>query len=722
MEEASKKIPLDAKLLADAVIELNISKRSVGLYPRDHPIIKESLTRAFEFLNDLFEVSREITLGIAKDTLLVGDFVLDANNPVFKEFATSLHRKGIAAVTFRSGLSMEELLGFHELLVSRDSAVGQALSEKAAEKGLRTIKILPLDLSRFSFVEDRLREKDSDGALWESYVSGLIDGRLADSDAEGVVLNILPEHMARFMNERMAENAQEVTYDRVITSYLKKRTHSGINTGLFSKFLSLIENLSPELKQQFLKRAFSRPHVEAGDTEHLLRELTSYDIDRLKTMFDENSSLIPESLGNLLDKLQHAKAGESFFDRLSGNRGVIDDIVIDETILGLFKNDQFKKFVNEDYRKELQRVSRGAEALTRGMEEELEREHRDETVDRKFSEIVLELLEADYVGREDYLSLLTRISMMTDHFLETGRFYEISEIYNTVYSHTLTGKFKDEALGMLSYFFHSKEFLAKFIEALKIWGKADREGALRLARVEKHHLISPLLDAVAEEPVASVRKLLLLVLRSFGSDILPEVTRRLDDERWYVVRNMLYLIRETGGLKYVGHIRRLARHPNRQICLEAVKTLVNFKTTDSLSYIKLYLQSDDPVVRDQMINLAGTYRYNDAVPHLLGILEKRGVFGSKSYDKLSIVRALGKIGDPRALRNLSDLYHSKAIVFRTALDELKVEIFRSLENYPRDAATHLLEAGLRSKNDEIRTISERLLGKGDAGHAPGNGL
>jgi hypothetical protein len=48
-EEKQKKIPVDTKLLSDAVIELNISRRSVGLYPREHPIVKESIERAFEF-------------------------------------------------------------------------------------------------------------------------------------------------------------------------------------------------------------------------------------------------------------------------------------------------------------------------------------------------------------------------------------------------------------------------------------------------------------------------------------------------------------------------------------------------------------------------------------------------------------------------------------------------------------------------------------------------
>lgn len=710
-EEKAEKMPLDAKLLADAIIELNISRRSVGLYPGGHPIVKESLRRAFSCFENLFELSHNITLGIAKNTLVVGDFLLDARNPVFKEFAASLHLKGIAAVTFYSGLTIEELQGFHELLVAKDSLSGHAILERAESKGIRSIKLIPLDISKLSFAEDRMREEGSDCALWESYVSGLIDGNLADSDADGIVLSVRPEDIASFLNVRMSGDVNETAYDRVITSYLKKKDHAGVRAESFSKFLSLIDNLSPELKQQFIKRTFSQSVVETGEAESLLREITSYDMERFEAMFRQNSLLIPESLSNLLDRLRHTRVGEGFFDRVSASRAAIDDIEIDETMMRLFQDDQFNNYVSKDYQEELQLMMRSAGINPVGLTEEIEKHYREELVDKTFSGIVLELLETDFIEREDYQCLLTKILTLTRQFLVAGRFLEISEIYNTIHLHSRTGKFKDEASGILADFFHSEDFLSELIEALKLWGRVEREGSLKLAKMNQSRLMGRLLDALSEETDSSVRKFLLQILSSFGDEVFPEAIRRLNDPRWYVVRNMMYLIREAGGIKYVNHVRRLARDKNEKICFEAVKTLMHFKASDSLSYIKFHLNGDDPELRSHIIRLTGTYRFEGAVPYLLQLLEEKDIFRSKSDDKVSIIRALSKIGDPRALSVLTKIYHSRAMLFKSDLDELRVEIFRSLENYPRDSVTHLLEIGLRSKNDEIRTISERLLGK-----------
>ena len=71
------KIPLDARLLSYAIIELNISRRNVAIYPRDHPSVESSLSNAFKFLNRLFEIRSHITLAVAKDTIIIDKYHLD---------------------------------------------------------------------------------------------------------------------------------------------------------------------------------------------------------------------------------------------------------------------------------------------------------------------------------------------------------------------------------------------------------------------------------------------------------------------------------------------------------------------------------------------------------------------------------------------------------------------------------------------------------------------
>jgi len=711
-EEQIEKIPIDAKLLTDAVIELNISRRSVGLYPPEHPIIRQSIQRAFGFLNRLFEIRSSITLGISKDFLIIDDFILDTKNPVFREFAFSQYKKGIIAITFSSGLEIEELVGFHELLVTGDEVIGPAVLSVADEKKLRHIKLVPIDLSKLKFKEGGESQEEGSIDFWGNYITALLEGKLAGSDAEGVALHIPPAEVAWYLNDKPPEELGEATYDRVITTYLKRKDHVGVKSELFSRFISMVEGLSPEIKQQLLRRAFNNPSLDVGDIDSLVSGLSADDMGKLAAIFRENASLIPESLRNVLDKLNTSKSAGGIFDLMATDHVLVDDIEIDENIVSLFRDDHFRKFVADDYKEDLTRMRRGSRSKPFRPPEGIEAECKKNVTDKKYSDLLMEMLEADITSKEDYLILLTKMSEMVDDFMETGRYTEITEIYNTLYSHSLAGRYQEEASSMLNFYFRAEPFIEKFIQSLKVWGRHNREGVQRLVNVQKRHMIDPLFEALKSSADASLRRFLIKVLADLGSDVARSAVSRLKDENWYVVRNMIYLIREAGSIKDVGHVRQFTRHPNKKISLEAVRTLVKFRTQDALSYMKLYLHGDDPWMREQAVRMAGMYRCETLVPHLLELLEIRKLLDGQEGFKILIVRALGEIGDPRALRSLENIVRAKSFLHRG--ETLKTEIFRSLRSYPAGSAVSLLELGLGSNNEEIRAISEELIrGKAD---------
>jgi len=709
-ESRQVKLPIDARLLSEAVIELNILRRSVGLYPPDHPILKESINRAFDLLKKLFELRSSITLGVAKDTLVIDEYTLDRENPVFKEFALSLHSKGIAAVTFHSGLNVEELVSLHELITMREGPVGTALLEIAEKKGLSNIRLNPVDLSMFGFVEGRVKPGAPEGKIWEDYIHGLLEGRLGDRDSEDLVISIPLEQVAFIVNNEMSENAPEETYDSVISTYLRRKSRRGLNKDIFDRFLSFVDNLRPELKTRFLNRALSQPHSDSADIERMFAETNEEDLKRFIDAFEKSSLTIPESLKNLVDKLKNTRAeGKTAFDVTHKGKAFVDDIEIDENIINLLEEDHFRNFVNEQYKRELELMLKGVESEKSQLTEKVQQGNSERLIDRTFSDVILELLESDLPNSDDYLRFLTKLSELVNAFLETGRFQELCDVYNTIYSQALSGRFKIEASSMVEYFFRSEEFIRNLIESIKLWGRYDQDGVIRLARVLKFYLLSPLIDVFSEETDVNMRKFYLSLLSNMGSDVSREAVRRLNDERWYVIRNMISLIRESGGKNYVKLIRPFAKSKNQIICIEAVRTLLHFGDRDGTSYLKIYLISDDPELREQAANISGIYRVKEAVPYLIEILEKKDLFGSEIYYKIPAIRALAKIGDHRAVEPLISLYKSKGFLYRSKWNELKLEIFKSLKNYPAYAAKPLIELGMKSRNEEIRSISKRLL-------------
>ena len=233
--------------------------------------------------------------------------------------------------------------------------------------------------------------------------------------------------------------------------------------------------------------------------------------------------------------------------------------------------------------------------------------------------------------------------------------------------------------------------------------------------------MNPLLDALSIENESSMRNHLLSVIVTFGTDVIPEALKRLKDERWYVVRNMIYLLRICGGKRYqsqyLDHIKKLAKDNNIRICIEAVRTLLECGIYYGPSFLNRCLRSKNLELQQKAIMLSRTYKVKEAVPYLIELLQKKDLLGTQSYYKIAAVSALAEIGDPKAIEPLIKIYKSRSLFYKGVLDELKEAIFKTIQSYPRTAIRPLLELGRNSRNNGIRSICEELLG---GTSAPGN--
>jgi hypothetical protein len=77
-------------------------------------------------------------------------------------------------------------------------------------------------------------------------------------------------------------------------------------------------------------------------------------------------------------------------------------------------------------------------------------------------------------------------------------------------------------------------------------------------------------------------------------------------------------------------------------------------------------------------------------------------------NKIPVVRALGDIGDPRALDAFRLIISSNSILFRKILEQLKEEVYKTLSKFSYESVKDLVEAGLKSRNAFIREESLRL--------------
>lgn len=720
MVEKRDETSLDTRLLSDAIIELNISRRNVSIYPREHPAVKQSLSKAYDYLQKLLELRNKINLGIAKDTIVVDEYYLDKKNPVFREFALHLNRLNIAYVTFLSGLTMDELFFFHKILSENPSELNEEIiNERLKEEGVRHIKVGFIDYSAFVIREPSDEDKDgsvTDRGLWERYVYGLMTGTIRTGDISDRIGHLPPDRLAEIVNRIKSEDIDEESYDRVITSYMRRASERALSGKDIQRLMDFIDNLRPELKRQFLS---STVRITEKDLANMKQAFSELSVDRIIQFLDtlnKHAVELPETLRNLLARFSK-DTPISFEPVFVGETALVDDFFMDDELARLFDKDNFDFYITEIYQKDIQKIidydARGTEVF---LEKDLMEDILEEATKVFYYEDLIELALDENISGDDYDEILKRLIELADDFINTARFSHVEKLFLILDENSHRGRFVEINNKWKEYLL-SPDFMNRIVDSIRLHGRQNREEITGLIDRLGEKIIPALIDALIDEQSQSTRRFLLSLIIHFGNRAIPFAIKRLGDDRWYVKRNMLYIISECGGVQGLPHVKQYCHHENIKVRAEALKALLRVGDRYGIQVLNDLLNSKVEEDIELAIRLAGSFKVKELQGRLVDMLKKHPRSSVDFHKKIPVVRTLGEIGDPSVVKYLQETFHSRSLLFKGALDSLKLEILKSLKNYPvTEEIKEMIETALKSSKEDFqreaaclkRTVLRRL--------------
>ncbi len=727
-----REIPLDTRLLSEAIIELNISRKNVGIYPPGHIQITKSIDRAYNLLQKMFEIRTEMTLGVAKDTLLVGSDYLDQKNLVYRDFALSMNQQGIAAVTFVQGLDKEELVRFHRILTTKtdDIRAGGGIEKVMADAAIQHIKILAIDYTSFHVTEEQeisagqsKGEEKSGANLWQDFVSHLSEGTLA-ARGEGIAINeaeqIDPAQLAQLLNERKLDaNAAIDSYDRIITDYVRGAAEKKQLTLEQSKTLArmnaLLRDLHPELRKQFLSIAFKRLASHTNAPVDASEVLGGFADDLVIEMIGQASAEgreISPTLAGLVSKLaqSHQDAGPSHDATGHPAKGFVSPMVLPEHMQKLFDREKYEEYVGADYQAMLKQLSEGAGIAVEPFPlEDYLKTLDDDRLDFQIGGALLAFLEEN-IEEEDYREFTQKLVAIMPQFLDTGNFEILWDILETLRRHAADKpsqgirEIADEA----KKFFTDPEFIMRALKAFELWMRDKGQEAGGLIQALGPDVVPGLMDIFSRDETVGGRRVLFNLLCLFGEPAVREAHKRLRDPRPFFVRNLLIFIRRAGTASSLPYVKPLLQHRDQTIKIEAISTLLKFKDPEAVKLLQNAIRDKDPDYAAQAIALAGQYRVSDVTEDVLAKLKRVILFETDYAENEEIVRALGNIGDPRAVPDLEKLARASWSLYPQSLLRMKEGLYDSLGRYPRESVSRLIQVGEKLNSEKIRRICKQL--------------
>jgi hypothetical protein len=717
MTETNETIPPDARLIGEFITELKVSSRTIVVYPRDHPVVQNSLNRVYAVLQEIFQLRPGITLAVGKDTFVIDNHPLDKKNHLYREFAQHLRRLSIAFIHFSSGLTLDQLYNFQRFIsLQRKDLSSKGIRETLSEYDLSHINVGFLDYEAFSFEEGKTAVEIPQEDLWETYIDGIINGTLRIEEISEELGDVPLDTFAHLLGTLGKNGISKTSSQNIVSLYMKKFFQKPFSNREIKKLLASLNELPSELQEQFLSVVIESLSRDILITARVFQNISAELIMELFEAIRSRKIDIPENLRNLLDVVLNFEP-QVVEQRTIGENSLVDDIFLpSDTVDMLSKSDtikalsdSFETSVSDEYQKEIKQILEydASETLSISLPD-LKREINDDFIEKTFNHVILEIMSSDLISQTEYLQLIEKLKEQTTQFIATGQYEQILGIRKLLQLNVEKSRFAEITSEALQYY-STPDFFTDFIDSLKIMGRQSRDEAWQLCKDYGEMIIPILIDALMNEETQSFRSLLMSLIRQYGDAIVPEALHRLNDSRWFVKRNMLYLLSGCKNEQIIPYVRPYCRHENPKVSFEAIKCLLGMEDRFGIERIQEYLRSGTQEEIEQAITLLSAYRMKEAVPTLVQMLREKGMNKTDLSQKIAIIQALGNIGDLSSLDAFREISFRKTFFFfKGESENLKVEIYKTLKNFPYKDIEDIIQKGLKSGNEYIRNESLRL--------------
>ena len=204
------------------------------MYPPGHPSLDPAAMQVTDRVRYLLRERGTLSIGAARDQLVIEGVATDANNPLLRELAGRLRRHSLGAISFHQGVGKNEVLQFLNLMAEEPDHTGQPLGLGPQERREQqpNIRMHPVAYDSLRLLhDDGTVEEDRDAQaartrfaqLWVGLAKAAVvrvgrDDQTSDDEADGDSGE--GSHNPAEVARAISENSEGDAYDQVIVGYL----------------------------------------------------------------------------------------------------------------------------------------------------------------------------------------------------------------------------------------------------------------------------------------------------------------------------------------------------------------------------------------------------------------------------------------------------------------------------------------------------------------------
>jgi HEAT repeat protein len=221
--------------------------------------------------------------------------------------------------------------------------------------------------------------------------------------------------------------------------------------------------------------------------------------------------------------------------------------------------------------------------------------------------------------------------------------------------------------------------------------------------------IKPLVKLLGELKNSKTRRVFCDALPEIGKNAIEVFTPFIDDRRWYLVRNIIYILGRIGKEQSLPYVQKALNHEDLRVKREAIQALGLIGGQKAIGLLVRALTDNDVRIRCMAaINLGKGGKKAGLIP-LLEVVQSKDFYKREPAEINAFFSAIGMIGSHEVIPVLQQLLERKSWFGRGKTDEIRMGAANAMAMIGTPEAKAILEAGKNSKDEFIRDACTQAL-------------
>jgi len=172
----------------------------------------------------------------------------------------------------------------------------------------------------------------------------------------------------------------------------------------------------------------------------------------------------------------------------------------------------------------------------------------------------------------------------------------------------------------------------------------------------------------------AVRKELSSLLVELGGSAVPFILKMMQDQRWFIVRNLASILGDIGQPEAVPELLACLKHSDIRVSKEAIRSLAKIGGREAESAIIDVLHGNNTILFPQVVASLGGMKSRKALVELMQIVCSSDMFLKNLSLKLDALGAIAMIGDRQAVPILTKILAGRHILALSRWNQFKIAI------------------------------------------------